>query len=190
MENSKVLLAKLKSEDPDALKTIFNLFYSPVYQTIFRIIQDTSISEDLTQDLFFRFWEKRHVLDIQGELGPYLRRMAINEALGYLRKIKKIGKFDDIDDHHSLSSSLNSENNLHFKELQKAVDEALVKLPPKCRTVFSLSRFEGLSYKEIGKELNISIKTVENQMGKALKLMRQFLSDFLPVIIFIFNCFL
>jgi len=185
MDNSKTLLTKLKSDDADALKNIFYSYHSPVYQTIMRIVQETNTAEDLAQEVFVRFWEKRHQIEVQGELGPYLRRMAINEALGYLRKNKKYN-VEDINEQFELAGGSNSESLQAQGELQEAVDEAMNKLPPKCRTVFSLSRFDGLSYKEIGTQMNISIKTVENQMGKALKVMRDLLKDYLPLLLFIF----
>lgn len=183
--NSKALLNRLKADDSDALKEIFYEFHNPVYLTILRIVNESGTAEDLAQDLFVRFWEKRHQLDIQGELGPYLRRMAINEGLGFLRKNKKYS-IEDIDEQYELSSPESSESLQAHNDLKHAIDKALNHLPPKCRTVFSLSRFEGLSYREIGEQMNISIKTVENQMGKALKIMRELLKDFLPTLIFIF----
>lgn len=185
MDNSKTLLTKLKSDDADALKSIFYSFHGPVYQTIMRIVQESNTAEDLAQEVFVRFWEKRHQIEVQGELGPYLRRMAINEALGYLRKNKKYS-IEDIDEQFELAGGNDSESLQAHGELQDAVDEAMNKLPPKCRTVFSLSRFDGLSYKEIGEQMNISIKTVENQIGKALKIMRDSLKDYLPILLFIF----
>ena len=180
--DSKSLLNRLKADDETALRDIFYQYHASVYQTIVRIVVESNTAEDLVQDLFFRFWEKRHQLEIQGELGPYLRRMAVNEGLGYLRKNKKYS-IEDIDNQYELSSESSSDSLQLHNDLQQALDEALTHLPPKCRMVFSLSRFEGLSYREIGEQMNISIKTVENQMGKALKVMRSLLKDFLPALL-------
>ena len=177
--DSKTLLNRLKENDETALKDIFYQHHKAVFQTILKIVNESNTTEDLVQDLFFRFWEKRHQLDIQGALGPYLRRMAVNEGLGYLRKNKKYS-IEDIEAQYDLSSDGATDSLQLHNDLQQAVDEALTHLPPKCRIVFSLSRFEGLSYREIGEEMNISIKTVENQMGKALKVMRSLLKDYLP----------
>ena len=181
--DSKSLLNRLKSDDETALRDIFYQYHASVHQTIVRIVVESNTAEDLVQDLFFRFWEKRHQLDIQGELGPYLRRMAVNEGLGYLRKNKKYS-IEDIDNQYELSSESTSDSLQLHNDLQQALDEAMTHLPPKCRTVFSLSRFEGLSYREIGEQMNISIKTVENQMGKALKVMRSLLKDYLTTLLF------
>lgn len=180
--DSKSLLNRLKSDDETALRDIFYQYHASVHQTIVRIVVESNTAEDLVQDLFFRFWEKRHQLDIQGELGPYLRRMAVNEGLGYLRKNKKYS-IEDIDNQYELSSESTSDSLQLHNDLQQALDEAMTHLPPKCRTVFSLSRFEGLSYREIGEQMNISIKTVENQMGKALKVMRSLLKDYLSTLL-------
>lgn len=184
--DSKSLLNRLKSDDETALKDIFYKYHAAVFQTIFRIVNESNTAEDLVQDLFFRFWEKRHQLDIQGELGPYLRRMAVNEGLGYLRKNKKYS-IEDIEEQYELSTDQSSDSLQLHNDLQEAVDKAMTHLPPKCRTVFTLSRFEGLSYREIGEQMNISIKTVENQMGKALKVMRSLLKDFLPLLFIFFT---
>jgi RNA polymerase sigma-70 factor (ECF subfamily) len=183
--DSKTLLSKLKADNADALKNIFYSYHGPVFQTILRIVNESNTAEDLAQEVFVRLWEKRYQLEIQGEFGPYLRRMAINEALGYLRKNKKYS-IEDIDEQFDLSSESSSDAQQAHSELKEAVGEAMNKLPPKCRLVFSLSRFDGLSYKEIGEQMNISIKTVENQMGKALKIMRELLRDYLPSLIVFF----
>jgi RNA polymerase sigma-70 factor (ECF subfamily) len=180
--DSKSLLNRLKSDDETALRDIFYQYHASVHQMIVRIVVESNTAEDLVQDLFFRFWEKRHQLDIQGELGPYLRRMAVNEGLGFLRKNKKYS-IEDIDNQYELSSESTSDSLQLHNDLQQALDEAMTHLPPKCRTVFSLSRFEGLSYREIGEQMNISIKTVENQMGKALKVMRSLLKDYLTTLL-------
>ena len=87
--SSRELLSKLKNNDDNALKIIFSTHYAPVFQVIRRIITDSSTCEDLAQEVFVKFWEKRHQIEIQGEIAPYLHRMAVNEALGYLRKKKK-----------------------------------------------------------------------------------------------------
>lgn len=185
--DDKQIMLRLKESDQKAFKLIFDKHYSLVYQTIARIVWDDSICMDLTQDLFVRFWDKRNSLEIQGEIAPYIRRMAINEALGYIRKQKKF-KTDDIEAHVDLTDNKSSDHILEAKELQSAFEESILKLPNKCRMVFQLSRHEGLSYKEIADQMNISIKTVENQMGKALKMMRFFLSDFLTcLILFLFT---
>jgi RNA polymerase sigma-70 factor (ECF subfamily) len=180
--DSKSLLNRLKADDETALRDIFYQYHASVYQTIVRIVVESNTAEDLVQDLFFRFWEKRHQLDIQGELGPYLRRMAVNEGLGHLRKNKKYS-IEDIDEQFELSTEQSSDALQLHNELQVALDKAMTQLPPKCRTVFTLSRFEGLSYREIGEQMNISIKTVENQMGKALKVMRSLLKDYLTALL-------
>ncbi len=162
------------------------MHYSSVYQTIRKIIPEANTCEDLAQEVFVRFWEKRHQIEIQGEIGPYLHRMAVNEALGYLRKQKKY-KSEEIDEQFDLNTQDPDASDIYaYKELQEAVDAAIEQLPPKCRAVFVLSRFDGYSYKEIGEEMNISTKTVENQMGKALKTMKLFLKKYLPILLFFF----
>jgi RNA polymerase sigma-70 factor (ECF subfamily) len=179
MESSKLLLQQIKEDNQLALKSIFNSYYNSVYSSVFRIIQESNLAEDLTQEVFIRLWGKRKSIEIHGELGPYLRRMAVNEALGHIRKNKKFAITDQVEELDKLSSYYDAETELNYKELSTAVQAALNKLPSKCRVVFNLSRFEGLSYKEISEQLEISIKTVENQIGKALKVMRENLKDYL-----------
>ena len=179
MESSKLLLQQIKEDNQLALKSIFNSYYNSVYSSVFRIIQESNLAEDLTQEVFIRLWEKRKSIEIHGELGPYLRRMAVNEALCHIRKNKKFAITDQVEELDKLSSYYDAETELNYKELSTAVQAALNKLPSKCRVVFNLSRFEEMSYKEISEQLEISIKTVENQISKALKIMRENLKDYL-----------
>lgn len=181
------LLQRLRSNDQAALKVIFKEHYPTVYRAIYRIVSDRSIAEDLAQDVFMRLWEKRHKIEIQGLLGPYVRRMAVNEALGYIRKHKKY-TIEEVAEHHS-ASVISGEEVYMDNELQLEVNKAIDTLPPKCKTVFMLSRFEELSYKEISQKLDISPKTVENQISKALKILRTALKTYLGSFFWIF-CFL
>lgn len=176
------LLARLKSGERDALRQLFEAQYERVCQAIYRLVPDRSTSEDLAQEVFLRFWDKRERITITSSLPAYLRRMAINEALGYLRRQKRWEQ-----DEPSLDTLAGTEASAEEQyldaELKAQLNTAINELPPKCRAVFQLSRHEGLAYKEIAEQMGISIKTVENQMGKALRVLRQRMSGYLNVMI-------
>lgn len=180
-----ILLEQLKANDQGALKHIFEQYYSVVYRAIYRLINDQGITEDLAQDVFTRFWEKRQQINIQGALGAYLHRMGVNEALGYIRKHKKFG-IEEIEERHCPAIS-SGESAYMQEELRSEIHKAIKNLPPKCQQVFVLSRFEELSYKEISEKLQISPKTVENQISKALKVLRVTLKTYLTSLVGFFT---
>ncbi|BDS10348.1 RNA polymerase sigma factor [Aureispira anguillae] len=178
------LLQRLKLDDPTVLKVIFQKHYPVVYRAIYRIVSDQGIAEDLAQDVFMRLWEKRHEISVDGPLGAYVRRMAVNEALGYIRKHKKY-TIEEVSDQHRLAT-ISSEDLYMDNELQLEIYKVIDTLPPKCKMVFMLSRFEELSYKEISQKLEISPKTVENQISKALKILRVHLKSYLSSVFPVF----
>ena len=169
------LLERLKSDDDAALQLVFNAHYPMVCQTIRRFVNDSGRSEDLAQEVFIRFWEKRHQIHITSSLTAYLRQMAVNEALGHLRRQRFFEEVDPTIETDETSPV----QGLLYEDLNTALHDGMSRLPPKCRVVFELSRFEGLSYAEIAAHTGTSIKTVENQMGKALKILRTHLKGFL-----------
>jgi RNA polymerase sigma-70 factor (ECF subfamily) len=105
--------------------------------------------------------------------------MAANEAISHLRRSKKWNEQVEIDDLPPLSAAERSDSPSIEHELRAHIRQAIDRLPERCRAVFLLSRYEELSYREIAEKLDISVKTVENQMGKALKIMREQLKEFL-----------
>lgn len=175
--SQEAILSRLKADDKTALKELFQAYYTYVCSNIFRIIKDRNTVEDLAQEVFLRFWQKRQQIQVNSSLKAYLRRMAINEALGYLRK-QKIFE-EEINQETMGGTTPGGEKQYLHSELEDQLREAIDQLPPRCRTVFQLSRFEELSYKEIAQQMDISVKTVENQMGKALKFLRKELKNYL-----------
>lgn len=172
---------RLQADDPTALKELFEAHYSHVCAAIHRFTAARSVSEDLAQQVFIRFWQKRHQITINSSPGAYLQRMAINEALAWLRS-KKNQQPDPLPahlPHNDEHLAPDPAELLIQQELHEQVLNAIQLLPPRCQEVFMLSRFEQLSYQEIADKLNISIKTVENQMGKALRLLRERMKGYL-----------
>lgn len=171
-------MTRLKSsDDKSALKELFQAYHSYVCATIYKIVKERNTVEDLAQEVFLRFWQKRKQITISTSVQAYLRRMAINEALGHLRK-KKVFE-EEINQETMGGSTTGGEHQYLHGELQDQVRAAVDRLPSRCRTVFQLSRYEEMSYKEIATEMDISVKTVENQMGKALKFLRKELKNYL-----------
>lgn len=183
-KEEKEILQLLKADDPGTVKQLFHQFYPFLCNTVYRILKDKAIAEDLAQDTFFKFWEKRATINIQTSLKAYLRRMAVNEALYYIRKNKKFQKDAEVEPGDLGVATETVEQTLLHQELEEKIAAAVQTLPPRCQEVFRLSRFEDLSYKEIAAKLEISIKTVENQMGKALKILRAALRDYIGMFLF------
>lgn len=156
---------------------LFRKWYTPLCKMVFRILQDKDLTEDTIQDVFIKLWEKRNELKIEVSLKSYLYRAAINASYNHLQKHKRYPKLSLEELSTEVKDSSNVESKVQTEELEKKISETLLLLPEACREVFILSRQEGLSYKEIAETLEISIKTVENQMGKALRIFRERLSD-------------
>lgn len=180
--NSEDLLPRLQAGDKSALKVLFDANYQMVCSTIHRFIRDHSLTEDLAQEVFVRFWEKRARINITSSAEAYLRRMAVNEALGYLRRHKN--RFtEEITPNIAGGTDDGVEQQFLHTELENKITDAIDELPPRCRAVFKLSRFEDMTYQQIADQMDISIKTVENQMSKALKYLRERLHGYLQVLI-------
>ncbi len=160
----------------DSVEQLFRLHYAYVCNIINRYVQDRVRTEDIAQDMFAELWSKRDQLTIHTSESAYLRRMAISRSLNYLRDTRKYN-WDELETavHKEKDTGHREADiilNLELEELQARLERAIQELPEKCRIVFLLSRHDEMSYAEIAGQLQISIKTVENQIGKALKLLR------------------
>lgn len=190
--SEQLWLAQLRSGDEKALRRIFDRYYAALLGDVYRIVPDEDTCQDLAQEVFVELWKKRSELDIHTSLRAYLRRAAVNRALNYLKSSRRFS-FEDTG--NAADSADTSERDISVKHEQDTLEEALHAaidtLPEKCRLVFSLSRFENMSHREISDHLGISVKTIENQITKAMKTLRQILlrhSELSPVVILALKC--
>jgi RNA polymerase sigma-70 factor (ECF subfamily) len=141
----------------------------------------------MVQQVFYKLWERKEQVTVHTSLKAYLYRAVHNESMNHLkhRKVKSTHQTYVMHEQQHRHEK-NATERLAGKELETKIREALNELPEQCRTIFQLSRFEELKYREIADQMGLSVKTVENQMGKALKLMRLKLADFLIVLITLF----
>lgn len=174
----KEALQLLRKGNEEAMEWIFREYYAFLCQAIARILPDAHLAEDLSQEVLLEIWKRRDALLISTSLKSYLRRSAINKTLNYIRS-QKI-RWDDEDKLTQLAfAGSGAVENMQAEELKTAIDAAIDSLPERCRLVFSLSRFEEMTYQEIASQLGISVKTVENQMSKALKTLKALLGSML-----------
>lgn len=174
------LKALFQKDAEQAIELLFRLYYKKVCQAVYKIIPKEETTEDLAQEVFYELWRKKDYLKVHTSYAAYLRRAAVNKALNYLRD-QKI-KLDDSTTMGQLKVQAPlSDEKLEAAELQSVIDQAVDQLPERCRLVFVLSRFEQMSHKEIADQLDISPKTVENQITKALKILRRTLGPYLSV---------
>ncbi len=162
------------------MEALFKQYYTLLCRTAVRFTKDTEAAEDLVQEVFCKIWQNREVLDISSSYKGYLVRSVTNQALNYLEKQKRLVLTEDSSPFENTYSANTTMELLEGSEMESKIQHALEALPPQCRLIFEMSRFEEMSYKEIADSLTLSPKTVENQMGKALKILRHKL---LPVAI-------
>ncbi|MEM6699494.1 MAG: RNA polymerase sigma-70 factor [Bacteroidota bacterium] len=148
-------------------------------------VEDWDAAQDLCQKVFIQLWEKRTTLDSNQNLKSYLFTAVRNRCLNYIRDHKKYrSKILDLDC-GNIEFAEQAIDRLAANDLQTIIEEALNQLPEKCRKVFEMSRFQEMKYKEIAEELEISQKTVEAHMSKALKLLRAHLKEHWVILLFL-----
>jgi RNA polymerase sigma-70 factor (ECF subfamily) len=179
------ILIAIRQGNERAFEQLFKQYYTSLCRYADSIVKDLDDAEEVVQTVFVTIWEKRLDIEISQLLKSYLYRSVHNHCLNRLKhnKIKEvhqeyIGYFGE--QHYEAVTEVIERNELEVK-----IREAIEKLPEQCKIIFKLSRFDELKYQEIANKMGLSIKTIENQIGKALRIMRVELADFLPAIIFI-----
>jgi len=169
--------------DEKVFEQVFMQHFKALHGYAFTMLQDEAQAEEMVQNVFLRLWEQRKSLHIQLSLKAYLYRSVYNECMNYIKHQQVKRKYEERTAYQLRNESGQPAERMQLTELEKQLAQALNLLPEKCRTVFQLSRFENLKYQQIADKLGISIKTVENQMGKALRILRLELADYLLLII-------
>ncbi len=176
-KNDLFLFEKVKSDDLLSYEIIFKKYIKELHRYASSYVRDSQIAEEMVQEIFLYLWERRSQIDIQTTLKTYLYSAVKNKCLNYIKlelpKQQSMGDISEVMLGVNPKEEDEGENDLLKKYIQRAIDA----LPKKCRRIFILSRNVGMTYEEIAKELDISKKTVENQMGIALKKLRESLED-------------
>lgn len=160
----------------------FKDYYRELVAFTYQYVEDHDMAEELVQEMFSNVWAKSSQIDIRTSVKSYLYGAVRNAALNHLKHQKVTRKYQEHEQHKIDYFEVDF---LELDELQAEIDLAINKLPEKCREIFEMSRFEGKKNKEIAEKLNLSIKTIENQMGRALKVMRTALNKYLPSFIIV-----
>lgn len=173
---------QVKQGDIRAYEVLFKKYYQALVNYAYTFLKDIEESEEMVQTVFVKLWTKREELDIHSTVQAYLYRSVNNNCMNRLRHLKVRQQHETEVLYAENRSYEHTAQEVISKELTDRIQQSLAKLPGRCRQVFELSRFEGKTYKEIAKELQVSVKAVEKQMGKALQAMRKELAEYLPLI--------
>lgn len=183
--SDKIVLSRLKKGSREVYAQLFHKHYKNLVLYAQKFVMDTEVARDLAQDVFIFLWEKRETLHIERSLDAYLFRAVHNSAINYLKresnKTQYIKKFilSFNEQKRYAHASANAHEQLVFKDLSEKIETVVESLPEQCRNIFKMSRFKGMKNKEIAEIYNISPRTVETQIYRALKVLKENLVPFM-----------
>ncbi len=179
------LALRIKNGDEYSFELLFRKYYVRLCGFANKFLNDPEEAREIVQDVFLGLWEEREDIRPEDSLNSYLFRITQNKSINKLRRRRVESKYTGILQLVYVENiELSPYDSLLVNELDNEIITAVGKLPVKCREIFDLSRMEGLRYSEIAKMLQISVKTVEAQMSKALKILRLELKDYLMMLVF------
>lgn len=178
-------IVRLKKGDVRAFEQVFNTHYANLCSYAQKYVIELDNAREIVQDTFVKLWEIKHSLSQDTSIKSYLYKAVQNNCLDYLKHIRISNEYkEDLlrkvmdSGFKSIASPENCLDGLIEKELEDRINDAIASLPNRCREIFELSRFKGLKYREIAEKLNISIKTVETQMSRAIQALHEKLVDY------------
>ncbi|QIA08125.1 RNA polymerase sigma-70 factor [Draconibacterium halophilum] len=168
-----ILFRKFKEGDYAAFNSLFTKYYQPLFLFAKKFVAE-DMAKDFVQDCFYELWKNRKKIEVKNTLSAYLFTMVKNRCYKYFEREQfKAGKLNEIEfrlKQEEFNFFLNSEKSVLEFEIRDRIQNTLQKLPPKCAQIFNESRFNGLSNKEIAQKYDLSLKTVEKHISKALKI--------------------
>ncbi len=171
------IINRLKKDDLNALQHLFDFYYKELVRFSIKLVMNKEIAEEIVQDVFIRIWDNRKTIIIGKSIDAYLFASVKNGSINYLKSKYARIRFVDLDDSGDLPVYQTAEDDFITEELKKALYQAVHSLPPKCKIIFNLSRNAELSNEEIARQLNISKKTVQTQIGIAIQKIKHTLKD-------------
>lgn len=181
--NESELVKQVAAGDEKAFEILFKHYAQRLINFARRFVFDTTIAENFVQDVFLKVWANREQLDPEKSFKTYLFTAVRNQALHHLRHLEVERRSEENIDLFP-EPIKTPEQELSEKEVEEYIRQAIGELPEKCQLIFYMNRFDQLTYTQIAEVQNISIKTVETQMGRALKYLRQRLHQFMMVLPF------
>lgn len=174
----KNIVDKIKHGDISAFEKVFRDLYAPLCAYANKIINDKDKAEELVQEIFYVIWKKKAQLTISVSLKSYLYKSVQNSCFQLAQHQMVKDKYKQYVVNRKEESYNSPDKELEMKEINLAIDKTLDGLPERCKTIFQMSRFEGLKYREIAEQLSISQKTVEANISKALRQLRKNLKQY------------
>lgn len=165
-------LNRLRNSDEDALTELYHKYWQPLFMASYNVLKDKELCEDVIQDIFTNIWHNREKLEIHTSLKSYLYACARYQVFNQIKKNKDKIRIELFEELNTRFQNTTPETQLMHEELVQHINMVVNNLPEKCQLVYKLSREEQLSHKEIAARLNISAKTVENHITKALQTIR------------------
>lgn len=178
MENDFLLFQKVKAGDEASFEFLFKKYYARLTHFAYTYVKDSEIAEELVQNAYVKIWENRNKLGEISSFKSYIYQMVRNSGLNHVRNSKNQNHHLTVLNSPKFVTST-AENELNIKDIKFHLFRALEALPPKCKRIFQMSRLEGMKHGEIAQHLNLKTKTIENQIGIALKHLRVELSEYL-----------
>ena len=188
------VLAKVRGRaestlDEKSFELLFRTYFSSLCMFAMKYVPDLDTSKEIVHSVFINLWEKKEHIDTGKLMKSYLFTSVYNRSLNYIRDQKKFRHGDVSDGDLNISTNQDVDNNIEAAELEIQIRDSIESLPEKCRMIFTMNRFEGLKYNEISDKLDISVKTVEVQMSKALRILREKLKNYLVILLFLLYFF-
>jgi len=179
-----LLAQRIVLGDQQAFELLFRKYYIRLCGFANKFLNNPDEAQDIVQEVFSTIWENRELIDSDNSLKAYIFKITQNLSINKLKRKEVESRFTEIYklvyiDHKEFSSY----ESLIAKELEENISQVIDKLPPECSKVFKMSRVDGLKYHEIANTLNISVKTVETQMSKALRILRMELIEYTSLLI-------
>ena len=172
------IFSEIKEGNLVTFENLFRKYYQALCNYANKYVKDLDKAEEVVQELFYKLWEKRDKLDINISLKSYLYRSVYNGCLQYLNHRAIEIKYETYYRKQNKEYNSDASEAIRLQELSDIINNTLNALPERCRNIFLLNRYEGLKYREIAKKLSLSIKTVEANIGKALKVLRKNLKNY------------